>query len=162
MGKNLIVGFCLMFFCLSCSKAQPLIDTIQIKKGVFGTIYLKGDKSIGNGKGLNKLLRSNPETNAEIKLMRTNLIFSIVFGCTSGYIFGYQLTSRYTRSKPNWGALSAATALLGLSIPFELGRVKHLKSAVLIYNNGLMQTGKNEVRYNLLISNNGAGLKVNF
>ncbi|MFC5282448.1 hypothetical protein [Pedobacter alpinus] len=160
--KNLIAIILIIAFSASFSKAQVIKDTIKVKKHIFGTIYLKDGKSIGNGRGLSKLLSSNPETHADLKLVNTNWVFSAIFGGASGFIFGYQLASSYTRSSPNWGALSAATALLGLSIPFEIGRVKHINKAVSIYNNGLRQTSRNNLQYNLRISNNGVGLKVSF
>lgn len=162
MIKTLVVSFCFTFFCINLSNAQNVTDTIRIKKGLFGKIYIKDGKSIGNGRGLNRLLTSNPETAAEVKMMRANAVFSAIFGGTGGFIFGYQLGSSYTRSTPNWGALIPAAILVGISIPLEIGKTRHLEKAILIYNKGLMQASKRKVECNFGVSNNGVGLKVSF
>lgn len=162
MKKQILLSFWIILVSISFAKAQTIKDTIQIRKSTFGTIYLKDGKSINNGRKLQKLIRSIPETSAEIRIIKTNWIFATIFGGAAGYIYGNQYVTRYRRSSPDWGALSAATALLGLSMPFEIGRTKHLKKAVLIYNKGVMEIGKNKTSYNLRISNNGIGLKISF
>ncbi|MBK0381529.1 hypothetical protein I5M32_01030 [Pedobacter sp. SD-b] len=162
MKKVLPILLFFLIVAIRIAYAQTAIDTIKIKKSTFGTIYLKDGKSINNGRKLHRLLSSNPKNYPEITIIRTNWVFAAIFGGASGYIFGNQIATRYSRSSPDWVALSAATALAGLSIPFEIGRAKHVKKAVLIYNEGLMQTSINKPIYNFNISDNGLVLKITF
>lgn len=162
MKKYLLISICAILMSTQFTKAQVSKDTIQIKKSTFGTIYLK-DKQVLDDKKLFDIISQNPETLPEIKLAKTNNIFAVIFGGAGGFIFGYQLGTQYQRSTPNWGALSAATALIGIAIPLEIARVKHTKRAVSIYNEGnFTKSGKNKLEYHLGISNNGMCLKVSF
>jgi hypothetical protein len=149
------------FLNLKFVNAQAVKDSIKIHKSTFGTIYIKDGKSL-EGRRLYKVLSDNPETLPEITLAKTNNIVGTIFASAGGAILGYQLGSSYSRSTPNWFALGAGTALIGLFIPFEIARVKHVKKAVLIYNKDLMQTTKTKAIYNFGISNNGVGLKITF
>ncbi|OAQ37955.1 hypothetical protein A5893_16425 [Pedobacter psychrophilus] len=162
MKKQLLIIFGILLFSINFAKAQTIKDTIQIRKSTFGTIYLKDGKSLNTGRKLHKLIKSNPENYSEITIIKTNWVFATIFGGAAGYIYGNQYATRYRRSSPDWVSLSAATALFGLSIPFEIGRAKHIKKAVLIYNKGLMETSKNKTLYNFGISNNGIGVKIAF
>lgn len=154
----------ILFIFLIASKtvdAQTVVDTIQIKKSTFGTVYLKDGESIKEGKKLYKILKLNPETYAEISLAKTNNVFGSIFGGAGGFIIGYNLASIQKRNT-TWTPFIISFGLIGLSVPFSFGSANHIKKAVLIYNKGMMQTSKNKPIYKLGISNNGIGLKINF
>ncbi|MBD3749227.1 MAG: hypothetical protein IE931_07015 [Sphingobacteriales bacterium] len=79
------------------------------------------------------MISQNPETLPEIKLAKTNNTFAAIFGGAGGFIFGYQLGTRYQRSTPNWGALSAATALIGIGIPLAIASAKHTTKELYLF-----------------------------
>ena len=142
-------------------KSQSVTDSIKIYKGAFGNIYLKDGKSL-RGRALYKVLSENPETLPIITAAKNNNIYGNIFGGAGGFILGYQLGSSYSRTRPNWFALSSGAVLAALQIPFEVARVKHVKKAVLIYNKDILQTTSTKTIYNLGFSSNGIGLKISF
>jgi hypothetical protein len=151
----------LVFICTKSVKAQSVTDSIRIYKGAFGNIYLKDGKSL-RGRTLYKVLSKNPETLPHITAAKTNNIFGNIFGGAGGFILGYQLGSSYTRSRPNWFALSSGAVLAALQIPFEVARVKYTKKAVLVYNNDILKTSSVKSTFNFGLSSNGFGLKIGF
>jgi hypothetical protein len=97
-----------------------------------------------------------------MKIAKSNYDVGFVFGFSGGCLVGWPVGTAVAGGKPNWTLAGIGAGFIVVSIPFSSAYTKHAKNAVKIYNNGLKQTGFNNIDLNIGLTCNGIGVKVIF
>ncbi len=145
---------------LVSSYGQNASDTIVIKKTLETTFRLNG-KSLTPGQLL-KITQTNEEAYAEMKMAKSNYNLSSALGFAGGFMVGWPIGTAIAGGDPVWPLAAAGAILIAVSIPFSKQYVRHAKSAVLLYNNGIKSTAMINVDFRIGFTDSGFGLKVTF
>jgi len=140
--------------------AQVPQDTITIKKG-FGTVFMHKGKRLTT-RQLSDRVKENPEAFKLMSKAKSNQAIGSVFGFAGGFLVGWPLGTAIGGGDPNWTLAAVGAGLIGVSIPFNAAYNKHATNAVHIYNEGLRKTSSRKVQFNMGVSYNRVGLKMNF
>ena len=165
MKKIIVIGL----FILSLSQlfAQKQTDSITFKKGLGYSFHGVNELSLEQ---LLDITESNSVAYRQMKIANNYKDWA------SGWEFGVSFTilyglidSKNSNNKKLNLYSAAGLAIVGLdvgflavAIPFALESKKHRKKAVKIYNEGLKQTGMNNVDFRFGMTNNGVGVNVKF
>lgn len=152
--------FLLTFFFLVTLEGFSQSDTITITKKSGTTFRQNGIKL--TPRHLLEITKYNAEAYQEMKIAKSNHDIGSVFGFTGGFLVGYPMGTALSGGKPNWVLAGVGAGLMLISIPFEVGYVKHAKNAVNLYNSGLKQIGQNKTDIKLQFTFNRVGLNLTF
>ncbi len=158
MKKILLFGFLVFVACYA--NGQSSSDTIVVKKKL-GTVFQQNGKNL-TPRSLLEITQSNSEAYEEMKIAKSNYDVGYVIGFAGGFLVGWPLGTVIAGGEPNWTLAGIGAGIIVISIPFSSAYTKHAKNAVRIYNNGLRQTGLNNVEFKLGLTCNGLGLKIIF
>lgn len=126
----------LLFISFSLS-AQNNKDTLVFKPTFSDlNIYdINGAKvSVSEAK---KLAVNNQLAVNYFKKAQMNNLLSLLFGVPGGFLVGYNIGAAAGGGKFNSTLFFTGVGLIGVSVPFELAKVKNLKKAVQVYNDSL-------------------------
>lgn len=142
------------------SYGQSKSDSIEIKKFI-GTVFQQSGKNL-TPRQLLAITKVNEEAYKEMKIAKSNYGVGSVVGFVGGFLVGWPLGTAIGGGKPNWTLAGIGAGLIVVSIPFSIAYTKHAKNAVIIYNNGLQQTGFNNIDLKIGLTCNGIGIKAIF
>lgn len=166
MRKHFITA--LFIICLGQISAQNQSDSITFKKGIGYSFHGV------NGLRRHQLLditKSNSEANKEMEKADINYFYSTTYEVTFFLTICYYVLPEYSvnNNKIVRKTTTAEVVLDGLDIallvaafPLIHAGNKHLEKAVKLYNSGLKQTGMNNIKIGLGLTNNGIGVNMKF
>lgn len=158
MKKTITVGMLLiMSYCLF---GQDISDTIEVKKAM-GVVFIQNGQKL-MPRQLLGITAANPESYKEMKIAKTNYDVGTVFGSAGGFLIGWPIGTAVAGGEPEWLLAAVGAGLIAISIPFSTSYSKHAKKAVVIFNNGLKQSGHNAPEVRLGLTYGGIGVKVTF
>jgi hypothetical protein len=158
MRKTIVLGLLLM--STVSLLGQNVSDTIEVRKAL-GVIFLQNGKKLAP-RNLLEITKSNAESYNEMKKAKSNFDVGNIFGFAGGFMVGWPIGTALGGGEPNWTLAAIGAGLIVISIPFSSAYSKHAKNAVGIYNNGLKQTGHNNVEWKLGLTCSGVGIKITF
>jgi hypothetical protein len=158
MKRLFFLGFLFMNVFFACG--QNISDTIEVKKSL-GPVFYQHGKAL-KPRQLLEITRTNTEAYKEMKDAKAHNDFSSVFGFAGGFLIGWPIGSALAGGDPNWTLAAIGAGCVVIAIPLSIAGSKHAKKAVEIYNNGLKQTGRTHVDFNLGFSGNGPGIRMIF
>ena len=160
MLKRKLALVLLFMTSLGFLSAQNQTDSIQVTKKM-GTVFTQNGQRL-TPRQLMEITEVNPDAYKIMKLAKTNYDTGLVFGFLGGAFVGYPLGTSLGGGDPNWTLAAVGAGLIAISIPLSSAYTKHTKTAVSIYNNGLIKSTKEAPKLNLFSSSNGIGLRLTF
>lgn len=131
-GTHRVIYLITLLLIINISWGQ---DTLTIKKTFGGSsIYTaSGDKiSIANAIQWSD---DNPQAKGYFRKAQTNVLFSNILDGVGGFLIGFQLGGAIVSGKVGSPeSLLIGAGLIGVAIPFEIGKNRNLKIAVEFYN----------------------------
>jgi hypothetical protein len=156
--KAIIISVFLLSYFQLCAQSQS--DSIEVRRGL-GAVFSQNGKKL-TPRQLLDITQANPEAYKEMKIAKSNYGVGNVFGFAGGLMVGWTLGTAMGGGQPNWTVAGVGAGLIGVSIPFSVAYTRHAKNAVRIYNDGLKQTGMNQVDLRLGMTGTGVGLRMAF
>ena len=155
-----VLVFILIVYGMSCY-SQNTKSKIEIKKRL-GTVFIQDGKSL-IPRDMLKIMKENPAAFSEMQTARGHFTAASIFAYSGGFLIGWSVTPAIYGEKLIWPLAVLGASLVITSIPFNSVYMKHAKNAVGIYNDGLKTSQlKSNYNVNLVLTGNGAGIRVNF
>lgn len=169
---NKLIFTCIVLLNISQLFAQIKSEPIEIKKGFMGRTYYSQ-----NTRGFQmptsqvfRIVSTNEAALKDVHIAKNNFYPMFLTATTGSFILVWGLYSVWENSLGGIIENKARTPLLftlgaGLiviSIPLAKSYSKHLKNAVIIYNDGLKNKELNNTDIKIGMTNNGIGLKIIF
>ena len=139
---------------------QTKVDTITIKKGLGTTYFYKGKKLTYNK--LVQVLSTNKNTDKEATKMDVNNTISMFVGGIGGFMVGYSLGQSMGGGEMNTGMMGIGLALVAIDIPLEIGKSRHMKKAVSIYNEEQQKLSSRRMDYHFQLAPTAIGFCMHF
>lgn len=169
---NKLVFTCILLLNISQVFAQNKSEPIEIRKGFLGRDYynLKGRRWQTPSPEIFRIVSTNEAAFKEVQIARKNFYpmlltatsgsTILVIGLFEGWINLVGISKPEIQNVPLLIILGAG--LIGISIPLGKSYSKHLKNAVIIYNDRLKNKELNNIDIKIGMINNGVGLKITF
>ncbi len=134
-------------FLLNLNIGFGQIDTIFIKKNIFGTFYFQ-ENHLLTGRDFHEIIKFNYDAEQEYKASKLNNVFATISAISSGLCLGWAVGVAQGGGKLNVGLLSLGIGLYGVTIPLSINQKKHKRNAAKIYNESLRQRRQNSENLN--------------
>ncbi len=108
------------------------------------------------------LTKNNEAAYKEMIISKTNHNTSVIFSVAGGFFLGYALGRFLFTQELKLLAMGTGIALIGASIPFDIGKRKHAKKGAIIYNDDLQKTLGSRLNFEIGFCRNGIGMKMGF
>lgn len=145
----------------SASFAQTNNEVLTMKNGFFGWEFRKNEQRLKMGE-VADLLKNNPEASERFASARSNNTVATILGGVGGFLLGYTLGSSAGGGKANWSVGGAGGGLVVAGLVLSVKANNQARRAVTLYNEGLKTGFLRQPELKLGITENGAGLVLNF
>lgn len=140
--------------------AQSSSAPIEVKKSL-GVVFQQNGRNL-TPRQLLSLTGKSDEAYREMKIARSNYSAASVFGFAGGFMVGWPIGAAIGGGDPSWAMAGIGAGLIAIAIPFNSAYSKHAQKAVVIYNEGLKQSNKDQIDFELGLTCSGIGLRITF
>jgi hypothetical protein len=158
MNKVAFLSFVFIFIFANRIEAQNQNDSIAIVRG-FRMKFVQHD-TIHTKVETQEIMKVIPEA---YKKMGTSIITSNIgtmLRFCGGVLIFIPVAKKIEGGIPNWFPAKVGIVLVMASLPFAGIAASNAEKAVNIYNLGMIQLGRNNLKYQFGFTNDGVGLKI--